>query len=94
MGVFNMLLSESQYLFAYCSTKLSWLTRKAPFGEARLKDEDLTVDFCKETTDQDIVTVVATEPLTDNEAWVAVKVGELVVFREGNDQSHRLLQHR
>lgn len=54
MGVFNMLLSESQYLFAYCSTKLSWLTRKAPFGEARLKDEDLTVDFCKETTDQDI----------------------------------------
>lgn len=90
LGVFNMLLSESQYLFTYCTTKLSWLTRKAPFGEASLKDEDLTVDFCKETTDKDVVTVIATEPLTDNEAWITLKTGELVVFKGGIDQDHRL----
>ncbi|SFG54738.1 class II glutamine amidotransferase [Neptunomonas qingdaonensis] len=89
-GVFNMLLSESQYLLAYCTTKLSWLTRSAPFGEASLKDDDMTVDFCTQTTDKDIVTVVATEPLTDNEAWIAIKTGELVVFRKGLDQTHRL----
>lgn len=90
LGVFNMLLSESQYLLAYCTTKLSWLTRRAPFGEASLKDDDLTVDFCTQTTDKDIVTMVATEPLTDNEAWTAIKTGELVVFRKGIDQTHRL----
>ena len=90
LGVFNMLLSESQYLLAYCTSKLSWLTRSAPFGEASLKDDDLTVDFCKETTDKDIVTMVATEPLTENEAWTAIQTGELVVFRKGLDQTHRI----
>ena len=44
LGVFNMLLTESKYLFAYCTTKLSWITRKAPFGEASLTDCELTVE--------------------------------------------------
>ncbi|MEC8426987.1 MAG: class II glutamine amidotransferase, partial [Pseudomonadota bacterium] len=66
LGVFNMLLTESTYLWAYCTTKLSWITRRAPFGQASLTDCDMTVDFGKETTANDIVTVVATEPLTDD----------------------------
>ncbi|MBY4677890.1 class II glutamine amidotransferase [Marinobacterium arenosum] len=83
LGVYNMLLSESNYLFAYCTTKLSWLTRRAPFGEASLKDCDVTVDFVQETTPNDVVTVVATEPLTDNEAWQALTCGQMVVFHHG-----------
>lgn len=83
LGVFNMLLTESNYLFAYCTTKLSWITRRAPFGEASLMDCDMTVDFMKETTPNDVVTVVATEPLTDNEVWVALETGQLVTFSEG-----------
>lgn len=83
LGVFNMLLTESEYLLAYCTTKLSWITRRAPFGRARLTDAELTVDFGEETTPNDIVTVITTEPLTDNEQWRKLQTGELIVFREG-----------
>lgn len=86
LGVFNMLLTESQYLIAYCSTKLSWITRRAPFGRAQLTDAELTVDFCEETTPNDIVTVIATEPLTDNEHWRKLQTGEMIVFCEGVQQ--------
>ncbi|GAA3937681.1 class II glutamine amidotransferase [Litoribacillus peritrichatus] len=83
LGVFNMLMSDSVYLYAYCTTKLSWITRRAPFGEAKLKDVELQVDFGTETTPNDVVTVVATEPLTHDEEWHQMKAGELVVFRQG-----------
>ncbi len=83
LGVYNMLLTESTHLYCYCTTKLTWLTRRAPFGEAHLKDYELTVDFYKETTPNDVVTVVATEPLTDNEEWQALRCGEMVVFADG-----------
>jgi glutamine amidotransferase len=63
-GVFNMLLSDSRSLYCFRSTNLVWLTRRAPVRPATLVDEDLTVDFCQETTPRDIVTVVATRPLT------------------------------
>ncbi len=80
LGVFNMLLAESNYLFAYSTTKLSWITRQAPFGEASLKDCDITVDFKNETSITDKVTVIATEPLTHNEIWHTIKTGELATF--------------
>lgn len=83
LGVYNMLLSDSEKLFCYCTTKLTWITRRAPFGEARLKDRDMTVDFYKETTPNDVVTVIATEPLTDNEEWQRLMPGEMVVFGDG-----------
>lgn len=83
LGVFNLLLSNGDYLFAYCSTKLHWLTRRAPFGEAHLCDLEMQVDFQQHTSDQDIVTVIATEPLTSNEAWQKMQPGELVVFQAG-----------
>jgi glutamine amidotransferase len=78
-----MLLSESTHLFCYCSTKLAWITRRAPFGEARLKDCEMSVDFGAETTPNDVVTVIATEPLTDNEQWHRLQGGEMVVFNNG-----------
>lgn len=82
-GIFNMLLSDSRELFAYNTTKLSYLTRRAPFGQARLIDDDLEVDFCKETTPGDIVTIIATNPLTKDEPWVALDHGKLYVFKDG-----------
>lgn len=83
LGVFNMLLSESSHLFCYCTTKLAWITRRSPFGEARLKDCEVSVDFGAETTPHDVVTVIATEPLTDNERWQKLDAGEMVVFVDG-----------
>ncbi len=86
LGVFNMLLSDSRRLYAFCSTRLCWITRRAPFGEARLIDADLAVDFHQETTPDDVVSVVATLPLTSNEQWNTVEKGQLVVFEHGEAQ--------
>jgi glutamine amidotransferase len=83
LGVFNMLLTDGEYLMAYCSSNLHWITRRAPFGEASLKDDDVMIDFKQETTPNDIVTVIATAPLTCNEDWQAIKPGGYCLFRYG-----------
>ena len=83
LGVFNMLLSNSEFLYCYCTTKLNYLTRRAPFGEAQLRDFDLSIDFRGETDPNDVVTVIATEPLTENEPWLQIESGEAVVFAAG-----------
>jgi predicted glutamine amidotransferase len=83
LGRFNALLSDGVRLYAFCSNRLAYLTRRAPFGRARLIDADLQVDFAQETTPGDIVTVLATRPLTADEPWQAVARGALAVFRDG-----------
>lgn len=82
-GTFNMLLSNGQALWAHGSTKLHWLLRQHPFRTAALRDEDLQVNFASLTTPQDRVAVIATEPLTTDEAWTAFAPGELKVFVDG-----------
>lgn len=82
-GSFNFLLCDGTDLYAYCSTKLSWLTRKAPFRAARLLDAEVEVNFEKVTTPNDIVTVIATEPLTSNETWEVMAPGSMAVFHDG-----------
>ena len=83
------MLSNGEALFAHCSTKLSRITRRAPFGAAHLVDRDVTVDFSAVTTPNDVVTVIATEPLTDNEQWQPLWPGELMMFRDGEDVAAR-----
>jgi len=83
MGVFNMLLTDGEYLLCYCTSSLHWLTRRAPFGKAQLIDEDMTVDFHEETSDNDVVTIIATRPLTKNEQWQKMSEGEYCVFHFG-----------
>lgn len=83
LGVFNMILSDGEYLFAYCSNNLHWITRRAPFGEARLIDAEMAVDFKKETTANDIVTVIATQPLTNNEHWHKMAADQWHLFKLG-----------
>lgn len=82
-GVFNCLLSDGDWLFSFCSTKLVEITRRAPFGPARLRDTDLTVDFQAETTPDDVVTVLATEPLTHDETWESHVAGGWSLWRQG-----------
>lgn len=89
-GVFNILFSDSRYLYCYCSTRLCWITRRSPFGLAHLCDLEMTVDFNDESTPNDIVTVIATAPLTENENWQAMQAGELLVFHKG-EVAYRLL---
>lgn len=82
-GVFNCLLSNGDWLFSFCSTKLAYITRRAPFGPACLTDAELTVDFQAETSPNDVVTVLATAPLTSNEAWTLMRSGEWRLWRRG-----------
>ena len=89
MGIVNFLLCNGDYLFAHCSTELSYIVRRAPFKTAHLKDEDLMVDFSEVTTPNDRVAVVATHPLTDNEDWVTMEPGSLWLFHNGEVVTHR-----
>jgi glutamine amidotransferase len=82
-GVFNCLLSNGDWLFSFCSTKLACITRRAPFGAAQLKDADVTVDFAGETTPNDVVSIIATEPLTTDEAWHIFEPGEWRLWQLG-----------
>ncbi len=82
-GIFNYLLSNGDCLVAHCSTELNYLVRCAPFAEAHLKDEDITIDFSQVTSPEDRVAIIATQPLTDNEAWVAMPPGTLWLFHQG-----------
>ncbi len=82
-GSFNYLLSDGDYFFAHCSTKLCYIIRKAPFAAAHLIDQDITVDFRELTTPSDRVAIITTAPLTDNEVWTPLQPGELLVFQDG-----------
>lgn len=84
LGVFSFLLSDSRYLYAYCTNNMCWITRRHPFGKARLIDTGETIDFRKHTTAKDVVTVVASLALTDNEEWKLMEKGEFKIFRNGH----------
>jgi len=43
----------------------------------------MIVDFQQETSATDVVTVIATRPLTKDEAWTKMNEGEFCVFRFG-----------
>lgn len=83
LGIFNFMLSDAKYLYVYCSNRMSWITRRAPFKKAQLIDTEMVVDFKKYTTPKDVVTVIASRPLTDNEVWNEMARGEFMVFEEG-----------
>lgn len=83
IGVLNLLLSDSRSLYGFCGTRLAYVTRRSPFGHATLVDEDLSVDFARYTTPTDVVTVVATRPLTRDEVWTEIPPGSLLVLRDG-----------
>ncbi len=82
-GVCNFLLGDGHRLYARCDTRLHHLVRQAPFGQATLADEDMTIDFARVTSPGDRVAVVATNPLTRDERWTTGQPGTLWVFHRG-----------
>jgi glutamine amidotransferase len=87
-GEFNFLLSSGDGLYAHCSTSLCYIVRQAPFAVAHLKDQDVSVDFSEVTNPDDRVAVIATLPLTDNEAWTTLVPGTLTLFHDGVPLRH------
>lgn len=95
-GIFNFLLSNGELLLAHCSTKLTYIIRKAPFTLARLKDQDVSIDFSSVTTAKDRVAVIATTPLTDNEEWTTIAPSSLLLFQDGEvlkEQKTKVVSH-
>jgi predicted glutamine amidotransferase len=82
-GKFNFLLADGRHLYARCGTKLCYIIRQAPFGRATLRDAELAIDFSAVAGARDRVAVVATEPLTRDEAWQSGTPGTLWVFSGG-----------
>ncbi|MDC7677142.1 class II glutamine amidotransferase [Asticcacaulis machinosus] len=83
LGVFNTLLTDGRSMYASCSKKLCYIKREAPFGRATLIDEDVQVDFAAETTPDDKVIVIATQPLTQDELWTTVVPDSTLILRGG-----------
>ncbi|MGR6982119.1 class II glutamine amidotransferase [Testudinibacter sp. P27/CKL/0425] len=82
-GLLNFLLSNGEWLITHTGSLLHYIVRKAPFGEAKLVDDDVQIDFASVTTPNDRVAVIATLPLTDNESWQQLAVNELALFQDG-----------
>ncbi|MFZ6815772.1 class II glutamine amidotransferase [Undibacterium sp. Rencai35W] len=83
-GVFNFMLSNGDALFAHCSTNLHYVVREYPFSTAALIDCDKSIDFSQFNKPDDKIAVIATKPLTSDEAWSAFHPGELKMFLAGH----------
>lgn len=91
-GEFNFLLSDGNFLYAHCASRLAYVRRQAPFGSAHLRDRDVSVDFSAVTTAADRVVIVATLPLTDDETWEIIPRGTLLAFKDGAVVPYSLLE--
>jgi predicted glutamine amidotransferase len=82
-GILNCLLADGRFLFARCGDNLCHIVRKAPLGRVTLADEEVEVDLADVMRGSGTVAVVATEPLTRDEAWIRATPGTLWVFHDG-----------
>jgi glutamine amidotransferase len=84
-GNLNMLLSDGQALYVHCSTQLHQLTRQHPFPKAHLVDRDMSLDLGPLNAEGDVMTLLATQPLTSDEPWQALGTGEFRVYVQGQE---------
>lgn len=82
-GMFNCLICNGDFQFCFATSLLHFITRKAPFGVAQRIDDEQVIDFSSVAKPNDVVTVIATTPLTDNEHWQQLAIGEAVAFSHG-----------
>ena len=82
-GNFNFLLCDGEALYVRASTRLHRVERSHPFSTAQLVDDELTLDLASANGVDDRMVLIATEPLTRNEEWVAFEPGEMQVFVAG-----------
>ncbi|MFT8209987.1 MAG: class II glutamine amidotransferase [Symbiopectobacterium sp.] len=72
--------TDSEYAFCWLLNQLAQRYPRTPFGKATLLDQDVEIDFQQQTTPNDVVTVLATQPMTGNETWHQIMPGEFVLF--------------
>ncbi|MEB3348803.1 MAG: class II glutamine amidotransferase [Cyanobacteriota bacterium] len=79
----SALISNGHWLFATATSRLHWLTRRAPFCKATLADPPLQVDVSALSSTNDVVTILSTEPLTTDEHWQPFQAGESLLLQAG-----------
>ncbi len=83
LGIFNALLSNGEWQLVYANTLMFYIMRHAPFHKATLMDKDVSLDFSQVNQAEDNIVVIATTPLTGDETWQQMAVGECLVFKAG-----------
>lgn len=82
-GSANFLLSDSEYLYAHRSTRLFCVERQCLAGPEALVSDALRVELAPAHDGGQHVALIATQPLTYDEAWTELPAGEVVVFHRG-----------
>ncbi len=90
-GVFNIIFSNGELLYTYCSTALAYVERQYPFTTVTLVDTNVSLDLSKHNTQRDKMIVVVTKPLTSNESWKLYQHGESRMFKDGDVLHVRVL---
>lgn len=81
-GVANFLLSDGHLMLAHSSTRLHQVSRRGTGGPVHLLDADLRLERTAAPPAQRSV-ILATAPLTRDEAWTALPPGSLWCFHRG-----------
>lgn len=84
-GIFNFIFADGEHLFARCGDHLHSVSWRAPFGHTTLIDAEIRVHLedILGSSDDACMSVVATSPLTREDAWVKAAPGALWVFSRG-----------
>ncbi|MBP6933130.1 MAG: class II glutamine amidotransferase [Candidatus Methanofastidiosum sp.] len=81
LGKFNFLMSDGKRLYAYGDNSLYYVQRESPFGFATLKDVQYKINLAEVKKPGEVVTIIATEPLTSDEKWIRIE--GLKIFENG-----------
>jgi predicted glutamine amidotransferase len=82
-GTANFLLSDSVYLYAHCSTSLFYVERQCASALESFCGEALRVELVPAQAGPQQVSLIATQPLTADETWLQLPLGEVVAFQNG-----------
>ena len=82
-GTANFLLSDSAYLYAHRSTNLFYVERQCVPARESFGSASLRVALIPAQSGSRHVSLIATQPLTADETWLPLPLGEVVVFQHG-----------
>lgn len=83
VGIFNLLLSNGEWQLVYANTLMFYVKHSRKSGKATLVDMKKTVNFAKTMKTRQKSIVFATSPLTNNENWQQLAVGECLICQNG-----------
>lgn len=81
-GPLNCLISNSEWLFAYCSTKLTCITQRLR-SHHQSEESRATDNMVGSAPGDALATLVATEPLTEEQGWTPLTAGQWRLWKHG-----------